>query len=386
NPDNSQEPAKEVYMSVLCGFLTRSQADETLTQIATEATSKIPPPQIATTDLEIKETTVPASSMRFLKVAAIGDWELAAIAANREMPSRKWGKETLQNFVHSLAPGDQRDAQVIADEMFAWFKANLLTAERSLQTVEEWRWLALRANGNLDEAVAEASSALQWPECSIRWLDYFIYRLQHNPDNSQEPAKEVYMSVLCGFLTRSQADETLTRIRTQYPAEIRQQEPQAATFMSDFDAMALGMSTTVSSKRVRQQSATDALTDAANKIEALRGKMNINTENKRILKNLPVGQTVSAVIVRDRVALEGAGTVYSDAKRLLESATPWPNVGKVMGLEITTFNIRMKQKGSFLDPGEIEIFDYAQGREVAIQRALYPNVTKKAVTTKKYRQ
>ncbi|MEU9256288.1 hypothetical protein AB0D66_31285 [Streptomyces sp. NPDC048270] len=223
---NARQAAKDIYWWVLAGHLTRDQAAETLSLLLAPTASKIPPPQTATMgEVETRETAV-LGPMNFLRVAATGNWDLAAVVASGEMPSRAWNKEELRRFVNSLAPGDPRDAQHIAKEMYERAQAGELTADRCLEAFEEWHWLALRANDNWVEAVAEAKVALQWPWCTGEWLDYFLGCLQPNV-NARQAAKDIYWWVLAGHLTRDQATETLSRLLAPTASKIPQ--PQTAT-------------------------------------------------------------------------------------------------------------------------------------------------------------
>ncbi|MFC8957582.1 hypothetical protein ACFT8P_33910 [Streptomyces sp. NPDC057101] len=143
-------------------------------------------------------------------MAAGGDWDLAAIVADDELPQRRWNAEALREFVASLAPGNDQNPQITAAELYVWAKAGLITAERCADTWAHWSWLALRARDDRTAAVEEARGFLRWAECSADWLDYLLCRLMERvDDDARQAAKDTHWCVLTGTVTYDQVVGTL---------------------------------------------------------------------------------------------------------------------------------------------------------------------------------
>jgi hypothetical protein len=141
--------------------------------------------------------------MQFLKIAAAGDWVKAAATATAvDMPRRQWDEWSLRAFVDSLAPGDQRDAQHIAAELADDPQVGQLTAERCASALAEWPWLVQRAQGEWAQATETAKQYLNWPECTIEWLDYLLCQIAQRTDGDGWPAATaIYRRVLFGTFT-----------------------------------------------------------------------------------------------------------------------------------------------------------------------------------------
>ncbi|MBK3587995.1 hypothetical protein JHN49_31440 [Streptomyces sp. MBT57] len=152
--------------------------------------------------------------MQFLEMAAIGDWGMASAAAtDKDMPWQQWGEATLRAFVYSLAPGDTRDAQLIADELALYAQTGQLTKELCASAPTEWPWLALRAQGEWQQAVEVAKDFLDWAECNGEWLDYLLCQIAQRPEGEGHlAAADLYRRVLLGSFTHQDLTNEFNRL------------------------------------------------------------------------------------------------------------------------------------------------------------------------------
>ncbi|MFD5110640.1 hypothetical protein [Streptomyces cinereoruber] len=165
--------------------------------------------------------------MQFLKIAAAGDWDTAAaVATSDDMTWQQWDKMTLRAFVDSLAPGDQRDAQLIAADLAPWAEGGQLTVELCENTLREWPWLALRAQGEWVQAMEVAKASLHWPECTIESLDYLLCQITRRTDgDGRAAAEDIYRWVLFGNYTYQNLTEAITALNAAQQSKNANKDP-----------------------------------------------------------------------------------------------------------------------------------------------------------------
>ncbi|MEU0002698.1 hypothetical protein ABZ069_38080 [Streptomyces microflavus] len=179
--------------------------------------------------------------MQFLEIAATGDWGMAtAVATAEDMPWQQWDDATLRAFVDSLAPDDTRDAQHIAADLAPYAQAGQLTTERCTSTPIEWPWLALRAQGEWEQAVEVAKEFLHWAECNGEWLDYLLCQIAQRPEGEGHlAAADLYRHVLLGTFTHQDLANAFNRLIpvAQTAAEEWAEPTQVHTAVMETDAL-----------------------------------------------------------------------------------------------------------------------------------------------------
>ncbi|MEU9979276.1 hypothetical protein [Streptomyces sp. NPDC051014] len=159
--------------------------------------------------------------MKFLGVAAAGDWELAAAIACDELPWREWDPASLRGFVAALAPGEARDARHIATDLAPLGEAGLLNAEACVRAPLDWHWLVLRAQGDRVAAVEALKSSVKWPGCTVERLDRLLCLLTHRlEDEGRQAAAALYRHVLCRTFTSHDMNGALAALLEETPVAL----------------------------------------------------------------------------------------------------------------------------------------------------------------------